>query len=164
MLAVRDNLLTPYARSSGIFAFAEEHGCGVLVNKPLAQGLLTGSYDPTAPRSFGKGDHRSRKRWFTSEALAVLNEGLDEVRRHVGPATSDLVRIALWSCLQRSQNIAVLVGFSNPTQVETNLTCLDPPPSAEVLVIAREIMSRTQGRLDAAGEVFVDEHAGRARG
>lgn len=142
-----------------IFAFAQEHGCGVLVNKPLAQGLLTSSYDPTVPRLFSEGDHRSRKRWFTAEALAVLSEGLDEVRRHVGPATSDLVRIALWSCLQRFEQAVVLVGFSHPAQVEMNVTCLDQPPSSEQLLIAREIMSLVQARLDAAGEVFVDEHS-----
>ena len=39
-----------------------------------------------------------------------------------------------------------------------NLTCLDQPPSAEQLLIAREIMSLVQARLDVAGEVFVDEH------
>src|SRR6185437_8251671 len=49
VLAVRDNLLTPFDRSQGIFTFAADHGCGVLINKPLAQGLLTGSYDPAAP-------------------------------------------------------------------------------------------------------------------
>jgi methylglyoxal reductase len=157
VLAVRDNLLTPQDRSSGIFAFADEHGCGVLINKPLAQGLLTGSYDPTAPQLFSQGDHRSRKRWFTAEALTVLSEGLDEVRRHVGPAISDLVRIALWSCLQRFEQAVVLVGFSHPAQVEMNLACLDQPPSTEQLLIAREVMSLVQARLDAAGEVFVDE-------
>lgn len=159
MLAVRDNLLTPKNRSVGIFSFAEAHGCGVLVNKPLAQGLLTGSYDSTAPRLFGEGDHRCRKRWFTADALAVLSEGLDEVRRHIGPAASDLVRVALWSCLQRSGQAAVLVGFSSPDQVEMNLTCLGQPLSEEQLSIVREIMSRTQACLDAAGEVFVDERS-----
>jgi hypothetical protein len=40
-----------------------------------------------------------------------------------------------------------------------NVTCLDQSPSAEQLVIAREIMSLVQARLDAAGEVFVDERS-----
>lgn len=62
VLAVRDNLLTPQDRSEGIFAFAADHDCGVLVNKPLAQGLLTGCHHPTAPRVFGEGDHRRRNR------------------------------------------------------------------------------------------------------
>jgi|SRR5215470_446701 len=112
VLAVRDNLLTPQDRQEGIFAFAARHRCGVLINKPLAQGLLTGSHNPAASRVFGEGDHRTRKRWFTPAALAILTEGLDELRRHVGGGTQELVRIALWSCLDRYVHAAVLVGFT----------------------------------------------------
>lgn len=39
IVSVRDNLLTPTARSDGIFEFARSHGCGVLINKPLGQGV-----------------------------------------------------------------------------------------------------------------------------
>ncbi|WP_181871666.1 aldo/keto reductase [Sphaerisporangium album] len=55
VLAVRDNLLSPAASSQGIFAFAEQHNVGVLINKPLAQGLLTGTYDPAGMPAFGEG-------------------------------------------------------------------------------------------------------------
>ncbi|MGH3700752.1 MAG: aldo/keto reductase [Pseudonocardiaceae bacterium] len=130
VLAVRDNLLTPHDRSEGIFAFAADHNCGVLINKPLAQGLLTGSYDPRAPRVFGEGDHRRRKRWFTPPALAILTDGLDELRQLVGQSTEDVVRIALWSCLQRYEHAAVLVGFTTAEQIALNLTCLGQPPSS----------------------------------
>ncbi|HEX7660183.1 MAG TPA: aldo/keto reductase [Pseudonocardiaceae bacterium] len=157
VLAVRDNLLTPQARSEGIFAFAELHGCGVLINKPLAQGLLTGAYDPASPRTFGEGDHRRRKRWFTAPALAVLNDGLGELREHVGPYRKDLIRIALWSCLERSNNSAVLVGFSSSEQISMSLSSLGRRPTAAELTTAREIMGRVQARLDADGEVFIDE-------
>jgi aryl-alcohol dehydrogenase-like predicted oxidoreductase len=160
VLAVRDNLLTPQERSEGIFTFAALHDCGVLINKPLGQGLLTGTHDPAAPRVFGEGDHRRRKRWFTPAALSVLNEGLNELRQHVGPSTSDLVRIALWSCLERYEHAAVLVGFSTPEQISMNLSSLGGRPSRARLATAREIMARVQARLDASGEVFVDEHAG----
>ncbi|MFI5783316.1 aldo/keto reductase [Nocardia sp. NPDC051570] len=163
VLAVRDNLLTPSDRSHGIFSFAEAHGCGVLINKPLSQGLLTGTYDPTRPRVFGEGDHRSRKRWFTAEAIAVINEGLDQVRALVGPEPGNLVRIALWACLSRSDNAAVLVGFSNPAQVDANLFCLGARPEQELIEQARLIMAGVQQRLDADGEVFVDETAGASR-
>lgn len=159
VLAVRDNLLTPMSRSQGIFAFAEMHNCGILINKPLGQGLLTGAYDPAAPRAFGPGDHRGRKRWFTAPALAVLTEGLDGLRERVGYATTDLVRIALWSCLERSRNAAVLVGFSTPEQIIANLSCLGNRPGTATLAAAREIMGRVQARLDAEGDVFTDEQA-----
>jgi methylglyoxal reductase len=157
VLAVRDNLLTPQARSAGIFSFAAEQECGVLINKPLAQGLLTGIYDPDLPRSFGPGDHRVRKQWFTPPALRVIKDGLARLHERFGSERSSLIGIALWSCLDRSPNAAVLVGFTRPEQVEINLTCLGRPPAAEDLLFAREVMAGVQQQLDAAGEVFLDE-------
>jgi len=157
VLAVRDNLLTPQARSAGIFSFAAERGCGLLINKPLAQGLLTGSHGHDQPRGFGPGDHRTRKRWFTPPALRVIEDGLTRLRERFGSEPRDLIRIALWSCLERSASGAVLVGFTRPEQVETNLTCLGRPPTAEDLLFAREVMAGVQQQLDAAGEVFLDE-------
>lgn len=157
VLAVRDNLLTPQDRSVGIFAFAAEHACGVLVNKPLAQGLLTGVYDPRKPRAFDAGDHRLRKRWFTLPALAVLAEGLDRVGAQFGRSTANLVRLALWSCLSRGDHVAVLVGFTSPEQVELNVSCLREPPDEHELAEVREIMTDIQHRLNAEGQVFVDE-------
>ncbi|SUA72872.1 putative oxidoreductase [Nocardia otitidiscaviarum] len=159
VLAIRDNLLTPADRSMSIFGLAEAHDCGVLINKPLAQGLLTGTYDPEYPRAFSEGDHRSRKRWFTPEATRMINEGLDQVRDLIGGSSADLVRIALWSCLERSNNAAVLVGFSTPAQVTANITGSGQRPAEAVIARVRAIMGDVQRRLDAAGEVFVDERA-----
>ena len=45
VLAVRDNLLTPAERSTGLFEFATHHQVGVLINKVLGQGLLAGAAD-----------------------------------------------------------------------------------------------------------------------
>ncbi|MEU1606014.1 aldo/keto reductase [Micromonospora matsumotoense] len=157
VLAVRDNLLTPADRSAGIFALADAHDCGVLVNKPLGQGLLTGSYRPGNGRLFGWGDHRSRKRWFGPEAAAVISAGVDELREVAGTTTADLIRIALWSCLSRSTHAAVLVGFTSADQADMNFGCLGEPPDAVTIAAARAIMSRVQTMLDARGEVFADE-------
>ncbi|MFH9402061.1 hypothetical protein ACH4JS_20180 [Streptomyces sp. NPDC017638] len=51
----------PTARRPGIFALAASLHASVLINKPLAQGLLTGKYDPDRPPTFSPGDHRLRK-------------------------------------------------------------------------------------------------------
>lgn len=159
ILGVRDNLLTPSERSAGIFAFAKTHGCGVLINKPLGQGLLTGTHDPQRPRVFGEGDHRSRKRWFSPEAIKIVNQGLEDLRALVGSEPGDLIRIALWSCLDRYQHAAVLVGFTSADQVRTNMTCLGDPPAPDVIARARQIMAAVQARLDSDGEVFLDERS-----
>lgn len=157
VLAVRDNLLTPNHRSAEIFRFAARHECGVLINKPLAQGLLTGANDPHNPRAYGPGDHRVRKRWFTGDAVELVNDSLAELRNVVGPHRRDLIRIALWSGLSRSEHAAVLVGFTRPEQIEESLTCLEPRPTAEEIAAARTIMAVARRRLDAMGEVFLDE-------
>lgn len=157
VLAVRDHLLSPAARSEGIFEFAAEHRVGVLINKPLAQGLLTGAYDPAAMPLFGEGDHRRRKRWFTPEAITVIDEGLKELQGLVGWRREDLIHIALWACLDRYAHAAVLVGFTRPEQVTTNLSALGGPPHPTVIAQARTIMEQVQARLDEQGQVFTDE-------
>jgi methylglyoxal reductase len=164
VLAVRDNLLTPDDRSAGVFALADAHGCGILVNKPLGQGLLTGSYRPDHPRTFTAGDHRSRKRWFSADAIPVIAAGVDRLRTMVGPDPADLIRVALWACLVRSPHAAVLAGFTHPDQVEMNLTCLGEQPDDAQIHAARMVMADVQARLDAAGEVFRDEPSGVAGG
>jgi aryl-alcohol dehydrogenase-like predicted oxidoreductase len=157
VLAVRDNLLTPAAGSEGVFAFADQHDCGVLINKPLGQGLLTRSHRPEQPPRLGEGDHRARKRWFTAPALAVLDEALAELQRTIAPERHDLLALALWSCLSRTGNGVVLTGFTNADQIRANITAISRVPSAADLAQARRIISAAQQRLDAHGQVFLDE-------
>jgi aryl-alcohol dehydrogenase-like predicted oxidoreductase len=158
-LAVRYNALTPPPPDGrlDIFAFAAEHGASVLINKPLAQGLLTGKYDPEHPPEFGPGDIRLRKFWFTGPALEILDRGLDPWRDRFGADRKDLVRVALRYCVQRAANAAVLVGFTHPQQVRENLEAVRDPLSDEDVAFIRETAGRIQQELDAAGEVFLDE-------
>ncbi len=151
ILAIRDNLLTPWHRSEGVFSFADEHKVGILISKPLGQGLLAGTYRTDIQRAFGAGDHRLRKRWFQPDAIAIINAGLDRVRAIVGPHTGDLIRVALWGCLDRSPNAVALVGFTTPDQVAMNLGSLSRRPHVAAIAAAREIMAHVQERLDAAG-------------
>jgi methylglyoxal reductase len=159
VLAVRDNLLTPPERSEALFAFAQDHGVGVLVNKVLGQGLLTGAYHPDRPANFGPGDHRLRKRWFTTPALAVIDEGLSQLRAVIGSTDrAELVRVACWSVLDRSPDAIVLAGFTRIGHVLENTAAVAAgPPPPVVLHEARRIMSEVQKRLDDSGEVFLDE-------
>jgi methylglyoxal reductase len=157
VLAVRDNLLTPAERSDDIYRFAAERHVGVLINKPLAQGLLTGVHDARSPRRYGPGDHRSRKRWFTADGLRLLNEGLDRLNDLVGDDRQTLISVALWACLARYRHAVVLVGFTSTAHVVENLTAAARRPADPVLATARRIMAEVRIRLDAHGEVFTDE-------
>lgn len=158
-LAVRFNALTPPppAGQPDIFVFAAEHGASVLINKPLAQGLLTGKHDPAHPPAFAAGDIRTRKLWFTAPALEIIARGLEPLRERFGEDRQDLVRVALNYCVQHAQKAAVLVGFTHPSQVRENLAAVEEPLSLEDIAFVRETTGKLQRELDAAGEFFLDE-------
>ncbi|MCM3883116.1 aldo/keto reductase [Frankia sp. R82] len=160
-LALRHNPLTPPppAGQPDIFALAADHHTSILINKPLGQGLLTGKYDPRRPPHFADGDHRRRKRWYTPDALALVERHLTPLRERFGMSTRDLVRVALAYSLQRSDNAAVLVGFTTPEQIRENLTAVDAPLSTGDLSVVRAALGQLQQDLDAAGQVFLDETA-----
>lgn len=156
VLAIRYNMLTPEGPDD-IFEWTVGRGIGILINKPLSQGILTGKYSPESPPCFGPGDHRRRKRWFTPSALNVVRDGLRPLRERFGDRTEDLVRVALRFCLQRSPNAAVLAGFTTPTQIEMNHACLGDPLTADDLAFIRATMQILREKLDTCGDVFLDE-------
>ncbi|WP_435057712.1 aldo/keto reductase [Streptomyces sp. bgisy060] len=158
-LAARYNALTPPPADGrpDIFALAASLGASVLINKPLAQGLLTGKYDPDRPPAFTPGDHRLRKAWFTPGALKIIQDGLAPLRERFGDTSAALTRVALQYCLQQADNAAVLVGFTRPEQVTENLTAVGTPLTADELTFVRVTLGRLQQNLDTAGEVFLDE-------
>ncbi|MER6687334.1 aldo/keto reductase [Streptomyces olivaceoviridis] len=158
-LAARFNALTPppAARRPDIFALAASLGASVLINKPLAQGLLTGKYNPDQPPAFAPGDHRLRKAWFTPEALKIIQDGLAPLRERFGDTLAALTRVALQYCLQQADNAAVLVGFTRPEQVTENLTAVGTPLTINELAFVRDTLGRLQRNLDAHSEVFLDE-------
>lgn len=158
-LAVRYNVLTPPPRPADedIITFAAARGVSVLVNKPLGQGLLTGKYRVDTPVHYGEGDHRLRKRWFTPEAFAVIDEELGTLREHFGTRTSDLVRAVLGVCLNLGAHTAVLAGFTSPSQVRENVAAVHRPLTSEEVDLVRVTGLALQRQLDALGEVFVDE-------
>ncbi len=157
-LAARFNALTPVPPpgEEDIFTFAAAHGASVLINKPLAQGLLTGKYDPGRPPRFEPGDHRLRKAWFAPQALRIIHDGLQPLGDRFGPGPAQLAPVMLGYCLQHASNAAVLAGFTTPGQVTQNLTAPARLTDNDVAFI-RSTVARIQQQLDAAGEVFTDE-------
>lgn len=157
-LAVRFNALTPApAGPDGIFGFAAARGASILINKPLAQGLLTGKHDPGAPPEFGAGDHRLRKAWFIPPALRIICDGLQPLRDRYGPGPEHLAPVMIAYCLAQSPDAVVLAGFTSARQVTQNLTPLPRPLTGEDMDFIRATAGAIQERLDTVGEVFLDE-------
>lgn len=158
-LAARYNGLTPPPAPGrpDIFTLAASLGASVLINKPLAQGLLTGKYSPDQPPTFTAGDHRLRKAWFTPAYLKIIQTGLAPLRERFGDTTAALTRIALQYCLQQTDNAAILVGYTRPEQIAENLTAVGQELTADDIAFVRETLGRLQRTLDQHGEVFLDE-------
>jgi len=106
-----------------IFAWAGSQNVGVLIYKPLAQGLLLDKYNPLNPPAFGPGDNRSRKLWFKNEGLQIIHEALGNVKERFGCRnTKDLLHLALAYCTSRYDRSCTLVGFKNRTQISESLS------------------------------------------
>lgn len=123
VIQVRYNMISPtYDRKEkDIFNWAEVNGVGVVINKPLGQGLLLDKYDFSKSPDFAVGDHRLRKKWFSPHGLQVLHKRLAPIKARFGQTNTDMVRVALQYCLARSLNACVVAGFKNPGQVDENL-------------------------------------------
>ncbi len=143
VIQVRYNMISPTfdKQESDIFAWAEQHNVGVVINKPLGQGLLVGKHDPNDAPLFRPGDHRRQKRWFNSEGLRILQKRLAPIKMRFGSTTGDLVRVALQYCLARSPRAVVVPGFKNPQQVAMNLAASGQPLSEDDIRFIRETMA-----------------------
>ena len=136
LVQLRFNMLTPRAKRAPVFDWAHQNNVGLVINKPLAQGLLLDKYDPDRMPDFGPGDHRRRKRWFTSAGVRVIRERLQVLKQRFGGQTQELVRLAIQYCISQSPQCCVVVGFKNPRQVEMSLSARNQPlTSTEVQFI-----------------------------
>jgi aryl-alcohol dehydrogenase-like predicted oxidoreductase len=96
-----------------------EHGVGLLVYSPLAQGLLTGCASPD--REFGTGDQRAGREDWKPAAIALVNAALEEGAGPVADAHgASLSQVVLaWTIAQRGIT-SVLAGARSPEQALQN--------------------------------------------
>lgn len=153
VIQVRYNMISPTFDNleTDCFSWAEINHVGVVINKPLGQGLLLDKYDPNNPPQFEAGDHRRRKKWFSSKGLEVLQKRLIPIKERFGCSLEDLARVALQYCLARSQNTCVLAGCKNSLQVQINLAANGQYLSKNDTQFIREVMA---GINDEIGNFF----------
>jgi len=133
VLTVRYNLLSPLypPDETDVFDFAESQGVGVIIKQALGQGVLLGTHHPDRPRAFSHGDHRRQDPMFRPKALREVYDGLASVRERYGATVPDLARVALRYALARDPAAPVLVGFRDAEQINTTITNLGEPLTAD---------------------------------
>ncbi|MGC6489601.1 MAG: aldo/keto reductase family protein [Planctomycetota bacterium] len=115
-------------------------GLGQLVYSPLAQGVLTGKYEPgAAPPAGSRASEESGKafvgRYMTEEHLEKAQRLVAVAARHGHTAT----QVALAFCLRNEGVSSVLIGAKDGAQLEHNLSALEVTLSDECVAELEEV-------------------------
>lgn len=119
------NIFDRHIEQNGLKDYARTAGLGLIVFKPLAQGLLTGRYLNGVPADSrmardGRFLHRTD---LTPERLAQLR-ALADIAEARGESLADM---ALAWCLRDAEVTSVLIGASRPEQVLENVRAIRSP-------------------------------------
>jgi aryl-alcohol dehydrogenase-like predicted oxidoreductase len=143
-------------QESDIFSWAEERNIGILIYKPLAQGLLIGSFSSDNPPNFVKGDSRRRKIWFQQSALRVIESKLDIIKSYFNINTKkELVHLCIKYCLSRAKNACVLVGIENEMHAAEAFSVRGLLSREEVHFI-QETFIDISDQIDGFGDLYFD--------
>ena len=116
-----------------------ERGLDFLAYRPLAAGLLAGSYDE--PPAFAPRDHRAGIYWFKGREFARRRAVIERLRPLARETGVTLPVFALRWLLARPGVSVVLAGARNPAQVEENLAAFEGPLPADVVAAVDEIVA-----------------------
>ena len=105
-----------------VVPLCEKEGIGQLVFSPIAQGVLTGKYEPGAPPRRTPGPPREAgsgfiKRWLRDDTLAAVQR----LRPLADEAGLSLAQLAVAWTLQNQNVSAAIVGATRPAQVQENV-------------------------------------------
>lgn len=110
----------------------KEHGIGVVSYSPLARGILTGKYKPSAAAPpagsrASRNDRRIQQAEWRQESLEIAESLADYCeKRGVAPS-----RFALAWCLANPIVTSVIIGPRTMEQLEDNLGCVEVTISPE---------------------------------
>jgi aryl-alcohol dehydrogenase-like predicted oxidoreductase len=124
-----------------VVPLCEKEGIGQLVFSPIAQGVLTGKYQPGAElpadsRATAQGGADAIKRWLSDETLTAVQR----LKPLADEAGLSLAALAVAWVLQNQNVSAALVGASRPAQVKENVKAAGVRLSPEVMKRIDEVL------------------------
>jgi voltage-dependent potassium channel beta subunit len=120
----------------------ERHGLGLVVFSPLAQGILTGKYEPGQPPPAGTRGADDKSNMFMTNMLT--DENLTKVQNLKAFANEQgytLAQFSLAWCLRQKQVSSVIIGATSTQQVEMNVSASGIQLSDEVWEQAEAILA-----------------------
>jgi aryl-alcohol dehydrogenase-like predicted oxidoreductase len=124
-----------------VFPLCAEHGISQIVWSPLAQGVLTGKYEPGSPppkdsRANSEEMGAFVEAWLRDETL----EAVQRLRPVAAEAGLTMPQLALAWCLRRDELASVIIGASRPEQVQQNVAASGVELSSDVLEAVEEAL------------------------
>jgi 1-deoxyxylulose-5-phosphate synthase len=125
-----------------VFPLSETEGIGNIVWSPLAQGVLTGKYDPGSPppsdsRAASREMGQDMGRWRDVEVLDAV-QGLKPIAEEAGLT---MAQLALAWVLRLPVVSSAIIGATRPDQVEDNAAASGVKLSDEVLKKIDEVLA-----------------------
>ncbi|TWG07701.1 aldo/keto reductase [Saccharopolyspora dendranthemae] len=123
------------APEAEVFGLCAENGISQIVWSPLAQGLLTGKYQPGRPPPENSRRADEQTSWAMTAIFdeAVVLDAVQRLRPVAEQAGTDMGTLALAWVLRRSEVAAAIVGASRPSQVSANVAASGVELSPDLL-------------------------------
>jgi 1-deoxyxylulose-5-phosphate synthase len=123
------------APEAEVFPTCHANGIGQIVWSPLAEGVLTGKYEPGKPPPSDSRAASERMGMFVREQAknAVLLEAVLRLKPIAREAGMSLPQLALAWVLRREEVSSAIIGASRPEQVEEDAAASGKTLSPEVL-------------------------------
>ncbi|MEW5560965.1 aldo/keto reductase [Enterobacter asburiae] len=119
------NLLNRWVDKTGLLDTLEENGVGCIAFTPLAQGLLTGKYLNGIPDGSRMQTEGKKARGLTENMLSESNlQSLRLLQEMAQSRGQSMAQMALSWLLKDSRVTSVLIGASQPEQLEENVQAL----------------------------------------
>ncbi|PQV64943.1 hypothetical protein B1R32_103210 [Abditibacterium utsteinense] len=116
-----------------VMPLCEKEGIGQVVYSPLAQGVLTGKYQPNqAPPKDSRAADPNQNQFLTPEKLdAAQLERVQNLKPLAAKLGLSMAQLALAWCLRKENVSSVIIGASRPSQVEDNVVASGAQVSAQ---------------------------------
>ena len=115
-----------------IMPLCQREGIGIINFSPLAQGILTGKYKPGEPLPPGSRASDSRQNAF----MQLDDQQLTKVQKLIPLAQAEglnMNQLALAWCLRNSALSSVIIGATQPAQIEDNIGAAGKKLAAETV-------------------------------
>jgi len=118
-----------------VLPFCVKNGIGVLAYSPIAQGLMTGKVTPE--RTFGEGDVRAGKPWFSVENRKRVLAMLEQIKPIADGHNATLAQVATRWVIDQHGITTAIVGARDEHQAAENAKAGSISLSADELAAIR---------------------------